>query len=453
MSFLGKGKKADLIELAHELDELESNGDELQEREREEQTLRELELQKIRLQIETQRVVGGHLPSGPKRYVKASETLNVGRQVSSKKPERLPKREYSHEVPNERSSLKCYGCGKLGVKMSRCPTCNPNSSQRTDLATNHINAYTTQTKSPRLTLIDIAFCGKKGRVCADTGFSHSIAGEKIYQVFKDKGLLFQETTLAMSLADSQQTTGTNFLSSAGLVLDVKNACWYFWDNPTHKYPFGEELDTPSIAENMSSNACQLREGEGESLTSVQKEKFNLLLESFQNVFEPGGEALNFCRELRTLNEVVNDIGVIIPNDNFVPEITPYLKKFEKFSTQIREVVEGQQDNRKFYADKKRKAAPTYQPGEHVFVASHRLSNAAQGRSAKLMPRRDVILTQRSPSSYEIASLGNPGVPLDVYQTSALTPCNSDRVKPLIPLRKRGRLPKVPKTPGSSSERL
>ncbi|GFW12086.1 integrase_H2C2 domain-containing protein [Trichonephila clavipes] len=49
---------------------------------------------------------------------------------------------------------------------------------------------------------------------------------------------------------------------------------------------------------MSRNTCQLREGEGESLTSVcvcvcgQKEKLNLLLESFQNVFEPGGEATN-----------------------------------------------------------------------------------------------------------------------------------------------------------------
>ncbi|GFU29831.1 transposon Tf2-6 polyprotein [Trichonephila clavipes] len=138
--------------------------------------------------------------------------------------------------------------------------------------------------------------------------------------------------------------------------------------------------------------------------------------------------LNFGRELRTPSEVVNDIRVVIQNDNFVPE---YLKKFAKFSTQIREVVEEQQDSRKFYADKKRKAAPTYQPGEHVFVASHPLSNAAQGRSAKLMPRRDgpyVILTQRSPSSYEIASLDNPGVPLGVYHTSALTPCNIDKVK-------------------------
>ncbi|GFX07267.1 uncharacterized protein TNCV_2972441 [Trichonephila clavipes] len=204
------------------------------------------------------------LPSGPRRYVKASEIVNDGRQVSFRKPERPPKRKYSHQVP----------------------TCNLNASQ-TGVATNHINAYTAQTRSPRLTLIDITFCGIKGRVCADTGSSHTIAGEKMFQIFKNKGLLFQETTLAMSLADGQQTTGealttqvmveiegrsvltkftilpkakgnrtllgTDFLNSAGLVLDVKNTCWYFWDNPTHKYPFGEELDTPSIVEKMSSN--------------------------------------------------------------------------------------------------------------------------------------------------------------------------------------------------------
>ncbi|GFX09732.1 hypothetical protein TNCV_653311 [Trichonephila clavipes] len=72
-----------------------------------------------------------------------------------------------------------------------------------------------------------------------------------------------------------------------------------------------------------------------------------------------------------------------------------------------------------------------------------------------MPRRDglyMILTQRSSSSYEIASLDNLGEPLDVYHTSALTPCNNDKVKPLIPLCKRGRPPKVPQTPGSSSRR-
>ncbi|GFV79161.1 hypothetical protein TNCV_1817081 [Trichonephila clavipes] len=50
---------------------------------------------------------------------------------------------------------------------------------------------------------------------------------------------------------------------------------YFWDNPTHKYPFGEELDTPSIVDKMSSNSCQLKEGEGESLTSFFPRRRNL----------------------------------------------------------------------------------------------------------------------------------------------------------------------------------
>ncbi|GFV56700.1 DNA ligase [Trichonephila clavipes] len=47
-----------------------------------------------------------------------------------------------------------------------------------------------------------------------------------------------------------------------------------------------------------------------------------------------------------------------------------------------------------------------------------------------MPRRDgpyAILTQRSQSSYEISILDNPGVPLGVYHTWALTPCNNDKL--------------------------
>ncbi|GFV37951.1 retrovirus-related Pol polyprotein from transposon opus [Trichonephila clavipes] len=82
--------------------------------------------------------------------------------------EAVPLTSLSAKIPNERSPLRCYGCGKQGVIKSRCPTCNLNASQRTAVATNHINAYTAQTKSPRLTLIDITFCGIKGRVCADT---------------------------------------------------------------------------------------------------------------------------------------------------------------------------------------------------------------------------------------------------------------------------------------------
>ncbi|GFT84527.1 uncharacterized protein TNCV_3380351 [Trichonephila clavipes] len=88
------------------------------------------------------------LPRGPRRHAKASETVKDGRHVSFRKHEHPPKREYSHQVPNERSPLRCYGCGKEGVIKSRCPTCNLNASQRTDVATIHINAYTAPTRSP-----------------------------------------------------------------------------------------------------------------------------------------------------------------------------------------------------------------------------------------------------------------------------------------------------------------
>ncbi|GFU89284.1 uncharacterized protein TNCV_3415771 [Trichonephila clavipes] len=37
------------------------------------------------------------LPRGPRRHVKASETVNDGRHVSFRKPEHPPKRKYSHE--------------------------------------------------------------------------------------------------------------------------------------------------------------------------------------------------------------------------------------------------------------------------------------------------------------------------------------------------------------------
>ncbi|GFY31603.1 hypothetical protein TNCV_4199142 [Trichonephila clavipes] len=74
----------------------------------------------------------------------------------------------------------------------------------------------------------------------------------------------------MNLANGQQTTG-EVLTTQFCWFDSgceECACWYFWDNPTHKYPFGEELDTSSIAEKMSSNTCQLREGEGGEATII-----------------------------------------------------------------------------------------------------------------------------------------------------------------------------------------
>ncbi|GFW99513.1 uncharacterized protein TNCV_3417461 [Trichonephila clavipes] len=112
MSFLGKGKKADLIKLTIELGECESNGEELKiielrtkiltndaykedpefvkcifqrivsnridlENKQKEETLREFEPQKIRLQNDTQRVLGSQtLPQTKIEFKKLLPTFN-----------------------------------------------------------------------------------------------------------------------------------------------------------------------------------------------------------------------------------------------------------------------------------------------------------------------------------------------------------------------------------------
>ncbi|GBL97086.1 Retrovirus-related Pol polyprotein from transposon 412 [Araneus ventricosus] len=98
--------------------------------------------------------------------------------------------------------------------------------------------------------------------------------------------------------------------------------------------------------------------------------------------------LNFARELRTLDDVTTDLRSVIHNDNFVPEFTPYLKRFEWNMSQIKENIEKSQDRRKAYADKSRKPSPNFKPDDLVWVKLHPLSKANQSKSAKLMPRKD-----------------------------------------------------------------
>lgn len=162
--------------------------------------------------------------------------------------------------------------------------------------------------------------------------------------------------------------------------------------------------------------------------------------------------LQFARELRTLDDVKHDIKGIIENDNFVPEITPYLKRFARTVQQVRERVELHQDKQKRYADKKRQETPKFTPGDKVWVSLHPVSKGPLKKTSKFMPKRDgpyVIVTTRSPTTFEIADPNEPDKILGKYHASALKPYQerktfptSDRVTPVAPLRKRGRPKRV-----------
>ncbi|GFV55618.1 hypothetical protein TNCV_1821051 [Trichonephila clavipes] len=135
--------------------------------------------------------------------------------------------------------------------------------------------------------------------------------------------------------------------------------------------------------------------------------------------------LQFGREMRTIDDVTNDFRAIIDNENFVLEITPYLKRLARISSEVR---------------------------DKVWVTLQPLSNAAHKKTAKFMPKRDgpyIIVTQCSPTTYEVANPNNPHEFLGPYHSSALRPCIDKEATPVMPLRKRGR-PRKDKSAGSSS---
>ncbi|GBM66779.1 hypothetical protein AVEN_74323-1 [Araneus ventricosus] len=62
-------------------------------------------------------------------------------------------------------------------------------------------------------------------------------------------------------------------------------------------------------------------------------------------------------EFSTVDEVQDDLRSVFLKDIFVPEITPYMKRFSKFMAEAKEVAEMQQDSRKECGDRKRRRAP------------------------------------------------------------------------------------------------
>ncbi|GFS46897.1 uncharacterized protein NPIL_281051 [Nephila pilipes] len=110
-----------------------------------------------------------------------------------------------------------------------------------------------------------------GTACADSGASHCIAGELLYEILKKRGADIQKPQLTMSLAEGTKneveayTTcvdvglegrinktnltalphakenrtllGTDFLKDTDVVLDLKDRNWYFNDFPHRKFEF------------------------------------------------------------------------------------------------------------------------------------------------------------------------------------------------------------------------
>lgn len=92
-------------------------------------------------------------------------------------------------------------------------------------------------------------------------------------------------------------------------------------------------------------------------------------------------------ELRHVFDVMHDYRQVTQNENFIPEITPFLLKIGTIIDRAREVHERKQDQRKVYVDAKRHHLQ-FKLEDLVLVKTHPISDAARGISAKLAPKRD-----------------------------------------------------------------
>ncbi|GFY26219.1 transposon Tf2-6 polyprotein [Trichonephila clavipes] len=186
--------------------------------------------------------------------------------------DRIPERKIV-DTKEDRTPVSCYGCGAPGIIRSRCHTCNPVRQKDDALSSslNQSNFYSFSSESNPISIIQIYICNTEAAVCADTGAIHSVAGEKLYHLLKQKGLNFEEKTMQMTLADVRtQTTeilttsvdisiqgkviptellilknarcnrtllGIDFLTAAGIVLDLQRKQWYFTEMSHRKYNF------------------------------------------------------------------------------------------------------------------------------------------------------------------------------------------------------------------------
>ncbi|GFT41732.1 retrovirus-related Pol polyprotein from transposon 17.6 [Trichonephila clavipes] len=134
---------------------------------------------------------------------------------------------------------------------------------------------------------------------------------------------------------------------------------------------------------------------------------------------PTAAYLQFRKQLRTSDDIRHGIRQIIDNDNFVPVITPYLKRFANSILDVTDRVEQKQDCQKENFDQRRRRK-YFKPGDKVWMAIHPISR--NNKSRKFMPKREgpyLILTLRSPITYETSDPANSDQALGSYHVSAL----------------------------------
>lgn len=152
--------------------------------------------------------------------------------------------------------------------------------------------------------------------------------------------------------------------------------------------------------------------------------------------------LQFGRELRAPHDCVYDFRKVVEAENFVPRITPYLRKLQDCLVDSHQHVIREQDRRKVQADQHR-TPTTFAVGDKVLLKSHVLSDSTKARTSKFVPKRDGpyrILKKTSATTFILAPEDSQEE-MGRYHSSDLTHFRDRegvQQKPVVPKKKRGR---------------
>uniref|UniRef100_A0A2H1WDL2 SFRICE_036432 n=1 Tax=Spodoptera frugiperda TaxID=7108 RepID=A0A2H1WDL2_SPOFR len=130
-------------------------------------------------------------------------------------------------------------------------------------------------------MVNISVAGRRGVAVVDTGATHTIASPLLHRILVNSGVRFTETRRFVRLADGTQgwrnllsaetdviivgrrvrcqflvlpgrnvrtLLGVDFLTRAGMVIDVARRTWSFSDSPERRYNFVYTLGSSNSAE-------------------------------------------------------------------------------------------------------------------------------------------------------------------------------------------------------------
>ncbi|GFX66251.1 transposon Tf2-9 polyprotein [Trichonephila clavipes] len=119
--------------------------------------------------------------------------------------------------------------------------------------------------------------------------------------------------------------GIDFLTAAGIVLDLQRKQWYFTETSHRKYNFVKAPPNINalLTVDPKPHLCQLRKNEGTHLSLPQREEINSLLEKYEECFQPGEEPTPFIEHRINTR---NHLPVAVPPYRMNPSKKEILKQ-------------------------------------------------------------------------------------------------------------------------------